>query len=202
VWDRLLAYGVALGVARAAAVALPIGPGDPAWAWSRASGEWRHVRIRYPEQGGAGGRAGQVLLGGIGRLLFWGVIGFVVLPVVVGIVWRVAHDVRTDGGLALLALLALFVAVPTVIGIYVAVRLVDGALRVWRGGFDLWHTASTEGTVVKVHGGCIAVDDGHATVLEALPVGTRPVPHLGDRIRVTFTPKLHHVETITTGGAP
>jgi hypothetical protein len=200
VWGRLLAYGVALGVARAAAVALPIGPADPAWAWSRETGTWRHLHVRYPKPAGAGELPRSVLVGGVVRVLLWGVIGFVVLPVVVRIVWRVAHDARADGGLAVLGLLALFVAVPTGMGVYVAIRLVDGLARTWRGGYDLGHTATVEGRVVKVHGGCIAIDDGHASDVVALPVGARPPPHLDDRVRVTFTPKLHHVQTITAGG--
>ncbi len=143
-----------------------------------------------------------MLLGGIARLLFWGVIGFVVVPIVVEVVWRIVGDARTDGGIALLALLLAFAVVPTAMGVYVAARIVDGALRTWRGAYDLGHRETTEGAVVKVHDSCVAVDDGRARELVALPVRALPVPHQGDRVRVTFTPKLHHVQAITAGGSP
>ena len=158
--------------------------------------------MRYPRRFGAGELPRTVLLGGIARLLVWGVIGFVVLPIVVEVVWRIAGDVRTDGGIALLALLVAFAAVPTVMGVYVAVRIVDGALRTWRGAYDLGHQETTEGAVVKVYNSCVAVDDGRSRELVALPVRAPPVPHQGDRVRVTFTPKLHHVQAISAGGAP
>ena len=201
VWGRLLAYGIALGVARAAAVALPIGPADPAWAWSRETGTWRHLHVRYPKQAGAGQPPRGVLLSGLARVLFWAVIGFVVLPVVIEIVWRVAQDVRTDRGLVVLGFFVVFVAVPTAMGVYITLRLVDGVQRVWRGGYDLAHTTTTSGRVVKVQDGCVAVDDGRASEIVALPLGARPPPHLDDRVEVTFTPKLHHVQTLTVGGA-
>jgi hypothetical protein len=48
IWDRLLAYGAALGVAHGAVRALPLGAERDDEAWSPVGGHWRVVRIRYP----------------------------------------------------------------------------------------------------------------------------------------------------------
>jgi hypothetical protein len=47
-WDRLLAYGAALGLARSALGALPMGVEPDHEAWSSYGGRWRPVRIAYP----------------------------------------------------------------------------------------------------------------------------------------------------------
>ena len=47
-WDRLLAYGAALGVAGGASRPLPMGVEPDHEAWSAYGGRWREVRIRYP----------------------------------------------------------------------------------------------------------------------------------------------------------
>ncbi len=47
-WDRLLAYGAALGVATGASGPLPMGKESDTRAWSSYGGRWRPVRISYP----------------------------------------------------------------------------------------------------------------------------------------------------------
>jgi hypothetical protein len=47
-WDRLLAYGAALGVASGASRPLPMGAESDTRAWSAYGGGWRPVRITYP----------------------------------------------------------------------------------------------------------------------------------------------------------
>lgn len=47
-WDRLLAYGAALDVARGASRPLPMGTESDTDAWSPHGGRWRPVRIAYP----------------------------------------------------------------------------------------------------------------------------------------------------------
>lgn len=47
-WDRLLAYGAALGVAAGASRPLPMGVESDTHAWSAHGGRWRPVRIAYP----------------------------------------------------------------------------------------------------------------------------------------------------------
>ena len=47
-WDRLLAYGAALGVAGGASGPLPMGTESDTDAWSAYGGRWRPVRVVYP----------------------------------------------------------------------------------------------------------------------------------------------------------
>lgn len=47
-WDRLLAYGAALGVASGASGPLPMGTESDTDAWSAYGGRWRPVRVVYP----------------------------------------------------------------------------------------------------------------------------------------------------------
>jgi hypothetical protein len=47
-WDRLLAYGAALGVAGGSSRPLPMGVESDTHAWSAFGGRWRPVRIAYP----------------------------------------------------------------------------------------------------------------------------------------------------------
>jgi hypothetical protein len=47
-WDRLLAYGAALGVASGASGPLPMGTESDTEAWSAHGGRWRRIRISYP----------------------------------------------------------------------------------------------------------------------------------------------------------
>jgi len=48
--ERYLAYGAALGVAAAAVRAIPMGAESDRWAWTRYGGEWRQVRVSYPQR--------------------------------------------------------------------------------------------------------------------------------------------------------
>ena len=47
-WDRLLAYGAALGVASGASSPLPMGTESDTEAWSAYGGRWRRIRISCP----------------------------------------------------------------------------------------------------------------------------------------------------------
>ena len=49
-WDRLLAYGAALGVASGASRPLPMGVESDTEAWTACGGRWRRVRISYPRR--------------------------------------------------------------------------------------------------------------------------------------------------------
>jgi hypothetical protein len=78
-WDRLLAYGAALGVASGASRPLPMGVESDTEAWSAYSGQWRRVRISYPRLWPPGWGAdptrallvGLALVGGLGLLLYF-----------------------------------------------------------------------------------------------------------------------------------
>jgi predicted membrane protein DUF2207 len=82
IWDRYLAYGAAMGVARAAVRSLPMGAEDDRWAWSSFGGRWRKVEVDYPEVAILWGRHPLVafLFGVLGAVPAYGV-ARVLLPI-------------------------------------------------------------------------------------------------------------------------
>jgi hypothetical protein len=48
IWDRLLAYAAAMGMARAAVRAIPMGREDDRQAWTSHGGAWRRITVTYP----------------------------------------------------------------------------------------------------------------------------------------------------------
>jgi hypothetical protein len=204
IWNRMLAYGAAIGVARGALDGIALEVEDPDVAWSRYGGQWRQVRVEYPTWFGYGERPWVVLGGGLVRLAFWGAIGFVVLPAVVGVLWDVLSEAldRDGFGGALAAVVATFAVVFGVLGAYLVVRIADGALRTYRGLADLRATETVTGEVVKHHDtehhAWFAVDPGAVDEVRAYywdqGLGTRP-PR-GALVRVTVTPRLHHLVAV------
>jgi hypothetical protein len=72
-WDRYMAYAAALGLARAAARALPLGADDDNHAWSDYTGTWRQVSVVYPRRRFLWGRSPwNVMLIGLGMVVFGG----------------------------------------------------------------------------------------------------------------------------------
>jgi hypothetical protein len=202
IWGRSLAYGVALGTARATTAALPIAAEDPFRAWSRYGGTWRQIRIEYPTRFGYGERPSTVLLGGLGRLVLWGVVAFAVLPIVVDALWGFVSEQAPDVGSGVeLAIGAAFILVFGAIGTYLVVRLVDAGIRTFRGAADLGSPVTEEGVVVAVGGeeqaGYVAVDDGQAAEIRAWR-RTSEIPPVrrGARVRVTLSRHLRYVTGI------
>lgn len=70
IWDRLLAYGAAMGVAHGAVRALPLGAESDHEAWSSVGGHWRVVRVRYPRfvPPGYGSHPGRATMVGLFQL--------------------------------------------------------------------------------------------------------------------------------------
>jgi hypothetical protein len=207
IWQRLLAYGTALGAARAAAAAIPLSVEDRRTAWSRAGGDWHQVHIEYPRHFGYGERPRTVLLGGLLRVLFWGALCFVVVPVAANAAWSAGSDAlhqhAVNGG----AVVGLVVAFTVVFGILAAVLLVrfaDGAVRTWRGVADLRRTRIVEGPVVKAIGvgRWFAVDPGHVDHVRAWHPGVAPLPPRGATVRATVTPHLCFVSALDVVAPP
>jgi Predicted membrane protein (DUF2207) len=116
-WDRLLAYGAALGVAGGASRPLPMGSESDTDAWSAHGGRWRPVRVVYPRLWPPGWGLDPLvaIVGGIGAalagalVLYWmgpalfdaGILGMLLvvpcLAVLVGIslVVMASADVRS-----------------------------------------------------------------------------------------------------------
>ena len=152
--------------------------------------------MRSPHRFGAGEAPRRVLVGGILRLLAWCAIGVVALPLVVGVLSHVVPDVLDDGDLAVLAVGLVFVAVPTIGAVYVGARIIDGAVRTWRGFIDVRHVEIIEGPVVKTYDGHFVVDDGTTDEVVAFATPASPPILVGDHVRITSTPTLHHVTAV------
>jgi len=205
IWNRLLAYGAGIGVARGALDGIALEVEDADVAWSRYDGQWRQVRVEYPTRFGYGQRPLLVLGGGLVRLAFWGALGFVVLPVVIDFLWEVLSEALDGGDLggALAALVIFFAIGFGLVGAYLVVRIADGALRTYRGLLDLRATETITGQVVKHHDteghSWFAVDPGgvdevRAYYWEAGSGASRPAR--GSTVRVVVTPHLRHVVSV------
>jgi hypothetical protein len=205
VWDRLLAYGTAVGIAHGAADAIPLGAEDAHTAWSRQGGDWHQLHVEYPRHFGYGERPASVALGGLARSVFWGALAFVVVPVTARGVWSIGSDAlrgSDTASAALITLVGVFLVAFGVIGGYLLVRLADGLIRLWRGLADLGSTTTVEGLVVKsAHDGSwFAVDPGHVDHVAALHAADATLPRTGTTVRVTLTPHLHHVDRVDVLG--
>ncbi len=207
IWKQLLAYGTALGVARAAAAAIPLSVEDRRTAWSRAGGDWHQVHVEYPHHFGYGEAPRSVFLGGLLRLLFWGGLCFVVLPVAANAAWTAGsdalHNHEVASGAAVGAVVG-FVLVFAAIAAVLLVRFGDGVVRAFRGGADLGRSTMVEGPVVKVvgTGDWFAVDPGHVDHVRAWHPGAARLPARGTTVRVQLTPHLCHVMAIDLLASP
>jgi hypothetical protein len=202
IWNRLLAYGAALGVARNAAVALPLEEEDPALAWSRVGGDWHQVRVDYPTRFGYGEKALPVLVNGTVRAAFWGAIAFFLVPPVLDFVVNVGSDVP-DGLSSIwnLGIVAVFGLAFLAMTAFLAARVTDGVIRMYRGARDLTARETVEGEVVKHHrvgaASWFAVDPGNVDAVRACrPGDDGTLPVRGTRVRVVLTPHLHHVVSV------
>jgi hypothetical protein len=201
IWDRLLAYGTALGAAHGVATGIPLGADDPHTAWSRQGGDWHQVHVEYPHHFGYGQSPRSVALGGLARTLFWGALTFAVLPAIAHGVWTLGSDATRNsqlGDRTMLTLVGVFSVAFTILGGFLLLRLGDGLVRLWRGLADLGSTTTLEGLVVKStsSGSWFAVDPGGVEDVKALHPAELSLPRSGATVRVTLTPHLHHVDRI------
>ena len=159
------------------------------------------MHIEYPRHFGYGERPAPVLLGGLLRVLFWGALCFIILPVAVNAAWTAGSDAlhghSVNGG-AVVGLVVAFTLVFGVLAVVLLVRFADGAVRTWRGAADLRRTRTVEGPVVKAigPGRWFAVDPGHVDHVRAWHPGAAPLPPRGATVRVTVTSHLCYVSAL------
>ncbi|HSL56331.1 MAG TPA: hypothetical protein VK866_00655, partial [Acidimicrobiales bacterium] len=198
-WDRYLAHAVALDLAPVATAQLPLGAESDRHAWSRASGQWRHVRVRYPRMRPAWGK--HPLAAAASALLMGIIVVFVARTVtlvssgslpLVGLTGT-ARRIAELSAIAALALGALVLA-------WNAVTLV-------RAVADLFDRREVEGIVLRrrsrpagndstiYH---LAVDTGEGDEVVAWTVdsSTYHAALQGSRVRARVTPRLGHVRDL------
>jgi hypothetical protein len=190
-WDRLLAYGAALGVAAGASRPLPMGTESDTDVWSAHSGRWRPVRIAYPRLWPPGwGRDPLIaIVAGMGATIAGSL----------GVYWLgpVLLDAADGGSATALVLVAL--AVPcaaVVVGIALAVMAYA----------DLRSTVEVTGPILRlrVFGSekkprhYVAVDEGVSSTIRAWRVEPRHYAGLaqGETITAALTTNLGCVRWI------
>ncbi len=193
IWDRYLAYGAAMGVARAAVRSLPMGAEDDRWAWSSFGERWRKVEVDYPEVAILWGRHPLValLFGVLGAVPAYGVARalLAIRGAGTGEAWSWLNLV--------LSLLALVAIALMLFSLFQAGRAaVDlGSRRSFRGlvlRMRKIETSSNRGGSVRY---TVAVDDGKATKVKAWVVSTEVWWNVsqGDLVDVTVGPRLGYV---------
>jgi hypothetical protein len=184
-WDRLLSYGVALGAARAAARALPLGIESDTRAWSARGGAWREVRIRYPQvwPPAWGVEPSRALLAGLATV------------VACLLALRALGRPLLEAGL-----------VSSLVVAALGVALAIGAVTALLGAADWMTAVEVTGEVIRRRSfegrrGAmyfLAVDDGRATRISAWRVSREQYDDVeqGDLVTVRATPRLGCVRWI------
>jgi len=190
-WDRLLAYGAALGVATGAIGPLPMGVESDTRAWSAFGGRWRPVRVSYP------------------RLwpVAWGLNPLVAVVVDLGAVLVGAAALYGFGPLVLDAAdgLAGALIAGAILIVPCAAVLLGGALVVLAAG-DLRSTVEVTGQILRLRAFgsekerryYVAVDDGTFDQVRALKVSPALYAGLeqGRTVTITLTKNLGCVRSI------
>lgn len=178
-WDRLLAYGAALGVASGASRPLPMGVESDTEAWTARGGRWRRVRVSYPRYWPPGWGADPIVALLVGLALF---VGF-------GLLLYTSGPEFLDAGV--------FGALPfgiACVGLVVGVAIVVMAAGDWRTALEV------TGPILRVRTFgdddksryYVAVDDGTSDAIRAWKVSRARYEGLeqGDVITARLTRNL------------
>lgn len=192
VWERLLAYGAALGVAPAAIRPIRMGAEPENRAWSTYGGRWHQVDVRYRHGPHWGAHPGWATLQRLLPALFGALFLWLAGPVVTDGLDEV------DGLVELWLLLALVVPVVVVVGgVFFALRAAADLLsdNEVTGEIVRLRTRQAEGEETEHY---VAVDDGMSSEVRAWLVR----PHLyagleqGEIVTAHVTPRLGYVRSI------
>jgi hypothetical protein len=201
VWDRYLAFAVALDLAASTTHTLHLGAESDHEAWSAVTGTWRLVRVRYPKRIPPGwGRAPwQTLAAGILQLAC--LAGLVRLLIYASAeAWAQAPELQDDNqSVVLVATLVLsaLACVAVVLALRALVMVVLGVT-------DVRRARTIEGRVLRVRATKgpnkttiirWAVDDGTSDEIRAWAGGAM-VPRQGAQVRAVVSPRLGYVRSI------
>ncbi|MEO5841714.1 MAG: hypothetical protein ABIQ73_28140 [Acidimicrobiales bacterium] len=202
IWDRIMSYGAAMGVARTAVETLPFGSESERQAWSPVGNRWRVVRIRYPRRipPGYGRHPAFVALLGLVATA----VGVSIAPAAISLanaILRSIDDLATDHTVpvgvraAVGVVLALIVTIGALLAAFGVGMLVAGVGDLVRRRRDI------EGRVLRIrergddehrfwH---VAVDDGTSDRIRAWRMKSAPA-YQGATIRARVSPWLRHVD--------
>lgn len=141
IWERHLAYATAMGLAPEVQRQLPFETEHDRHAWSRATGRWRRVRVRYQSfRPGWGQHPGKVAVGGAIQAIVYGAVAYIALAAARS---ESQLDSLDDEQRQWVALGATIVAVVAgLAAVYALVKLVIGLA-------DLFPRRTLEGEVVR-----------------------------------------------------
>ena len=193
-WDRLLAYGAALGVATGASRPLPLGAESATHAWSSHGGRWRPVRVSYPRlwPPGWGLDPTVAMLTGLGATVLGGLGLYsqgVSLAESAGNGWVGVVPGAYLVGLCLLVVIGIAVAVMAVQDQWTSVEVTGPILRLRAFG---------EGNEDKDTRYYAAVDDGSSRSIRAHRLDRRQYEQLrqSEVVTIVTTPHLGRVRWI------
>jgi Predicted membrane protein (DUF2207) len=191
-WERLLAYGAALGVAPAAIRPIPMGSEPESRAWSTYGGRWHQVDVRYRHWPQWGQHPGWALLSRLAVTAFGVLFLWIAGPVL--------NDALDDAdGIARLILIGA-IAVPFAIAVFA------GFLAL-RAAADLFKSKEVTGEIVRLRQSrleadsrtrYVAVDDGTSNTVRAWVVRPEIYAGLaqGQVVTAVVTPRLGYVRSI------
>ncbi len=223
IWERHLAYATAMGLAPRVQRQLPFETEHDRHAWSRATGRWRRVRVRYQSfRPGWGEHPGKVAFGGALQAIVYGAIAYIALA-------AARSESQLDSledeqrqwvalGATILALVAGLAAMYALVKLVIGLadlfprRTLEGEVvrnRTYRTGHRLpkvvqwamWSGQDDQGRTrehrrrTRHH---LAIDDGSDDRILAYEVrGTirRDAPQ-GARVRVRVSPLLGYVSSV------
>jgi hypothetical protein len=202
VWERYLAYGAALGLARAAVAELPMGAESDTRAWSSYGGEWREVRVRYPFLWPPGWGSWPPL----GVALGLG--GFLVGGLVLFLVARFGVFSATDSVSS--SVLAVLVPIEIALALVGGLVLLAGSLCLVSALADLRKPSEVAGQVLRLRirgtenhpRHYVGVDDGRSSKVLAWRVAPELYAGLqqGQTVRAVVTRFLAHVRSVEPSG--
>jgi hypothetical protein len=192
IWERLLAYGAALGVAPAAIRPIPMGSEPENRAWSTYGGRWHQVDVRYRHGPQWGQHPGWALLSRLAVAAFGAFFLWLAGPALTD-----ALDDADDIGRWILIGA---IAVPVVIA-------VGGGYLALRATLDLFSVREVTGEIVRLREArlkedsytrYVAVDDGTCREVRAWVVRPQIYAGLsqGQVVTARVTPRLGYVHSI------
>jgi hypothetical protein len=212
IWDQHLAYATAMGLAQKVQLQIPFETESDRHAWSRATGQWRRVKVSYRTmRPGWGRHPAWMAITGLLLGAIWGAVAYAAIWVA-NFSWRDDLDeyytltARQERWVSLGATAAAMLAF---------VCVASMAMRFLAGSVDLFRERTVEGELVRrrARGGG---DDSTPTYYLAVDAATATTPvddsirayrvrsdiyhqtAQGARVRLVVTPLLGYVKSVET----